>query len=221
MDKNFKKWPLGLTKSSMPIFLLFASAILIALTFIDLSITRWVTGLDEIITAPFKIITRAGNSDWILIPTLIGAIVGLILLKIKMAKKMWVKSQFLFISSAYIFTSVALPGIVANLIKRLIGRARPMNIEELGIFKFDPIINGWTSQSFPSGDATTIFALFVALTFLMPKLKYLFLLGAILVALSRIMVGVHFPSDVFGGILLGIFGAYAVRNYFIKKGWLE
>ncbi len=221
MDKNSQKWPLGLTKSSLPIFLLCAGAILIALTFIDLSVTRWVAGLDEIITAPFKIITRAGNSDWILIPSLIGAIVSFILLKIKIAEKMLDKVKFVFITSAYIFTSVAIPGIVANLIKRLVGRARPTNVEEFGIFKFEPIVNGWSFQSFPSGDTTTIFALFVALTFLMPQFKYLFLFGAILVSLSRIMVGVHFPSDVFGGILLGTFGAYAVRNYFIKKGWLE
>jgi len=221
MTKIYEKWPLGLTKSKLPLFLFVVIAIFACFFLIDLPITQLVASLDNSIRAPFKIITRAGNSDWILIPSLIGLIVGFILLKVKIILTTKLKAKQLFIISSYIFASVAIPGIVANLIKRLVGRARPMNVEELGAFSFDPIINGWTFQSFPSGDATTIFALFVALAFLMPKLKYLFLFGAILVGLSRIMVGVHFPSDVFGGILLGTFGAYAVRNYFIKKGWLD
>ncbi len=219
MTNIYKKWPIVFTKTTLTLFLLVVGVIFIILAFLDLPVTRWVTSLDDGVIAPFKIITRAGNSDWILIPTLIGAIVGFILLKVKTAQKMWVKARLLFITSSFIFLSVAIPGVLANLIKRLLGRARPMNIEELGIFYLRPF-SDWQFQSFPSGDATTIFALFVALAFLIPKLKWLFLFGAILVSLSRIMVGVHFPTDVFAGILLGTFGSYAVRNYFISKNWL-
>ncbi len=219
MSNIKKNYLCGRRKSGFVLFTIAILTLFTMLLIIDEPVTIFVKNLNDNIIAPFKIITRAGNSDWILIPSLLGLVFGFIISKQKFAKNIKEKATRIFIIASFIFTSVALPGIVANLIKRTLGRARPMNIDEYGIFHFNPFSN-WQFQSFPSGDATTIFSLFVALTFLMPKYKYLFLFGAILVSLSRIMVGVHFPSDVFGGILLGTFGAYFVRNYYIKKGWL-
>ncbi|MCF6344277.1 MAG: phosphatase PAP2 family protein [Devosiaceae bacterium] len=219
--KNEKSlWPFGFNRSNSPYFIGAAILVLGLLLLIDGFVTLGVDGLPEQIIAPFKIITRAGNSDWILIPTLLGTIIGLIGSKLKTFSKIKQKAHLVFIYSIFIFSSVAIPGIVANLIKRSLGRARPVNFEEYGILYFQPF-SDWTFQSFPSGDTTTIFALFVALTFLLPKFKWIFLVGAILVALSRIMVGVHFPTDIFGGFILGTFGAYAVRNFFMKKGWIS
>ncbi len=213
-----KKYPFGVNKSNFLYYIFAAIVILALLLLIDAPVTIFVENLPDYIIAPFKIITRAGNSDWILIPTLLGSIIGLIASKLNLAQQSQNIAKKLFFVSIFIFSSVAIPGIIANLIKRSLGRARPFYYEEYGVLHFEPF-RDWTFQSFPSGDTTTIFALFVALTFLVPKYKYLFLLGAIMVGLSRIMVGVHFPTDVFGGFLLGIFGAYAVRNYFVKKGW--
>jgi undecaprenyl-diphosphatase len=30
----------------------------------------------------------------------------------------------------------------------------------------------------------------------------------------------HYPSDVFGGLVVGMLGAYLVRNLFARRGWL-
>ncbi len=56
------------------------------------------------------------------------------------------------------------------------------------------------SPSFPSGHATLLFA---PLAFL-ERYKYLWLAIALFIALSRLYLGVHYLSDIMGGILLGL-----------------
>ena len=129
-----KKWPFGFNKTNLPYFILGVLVIFGAMLLIDGPVTRAVAALPEIVRAPFRIITRAGNSDWILIPTLLGTIIGFIVARLNISSAIVQKSQVLFSFSLFIFASVGITGIVANLIKRLVGRARPMNFEEFGIF---------------------------------------------------------------------------------------
>ncbi len=73
--------------------------------------------------------------------------------------------------------------------------------------------------SFPSNHATNIFCTAVFLSVFFPKLRWLCFVFATLIAYSRIYDGVHYPSDVFAGILLGsscgYFGAQVTR--FVSK----
>ena len=112
-----------------------------------------------------------------------------------------------------------MPGLVSSLVKRLIGRARPVHLDELGTLTFHPF-QGWDFQSFPSGDTTTVFAGAAIVLFFFPRFGWVAVAGAALVGFARIALGMHFPSDVYGGFLLGTFGAYAVRNFYLSRGWL-
>ena len=68
-----------------------------------------------------------------------------------------------------------------------------------------------TSFSFPSAHAMNIFAQATLFTFLFPAKSVFFFLFAIVIGISRIYLGVHYPSDVAGGALMG--GAVAAIVY--------
>jgi len=92
-----------------------------------------------------------------------------------------------------------------NVIKDYFGRLRPNN--DSSINEMIRILKGPRSFSFVSGHATTSFAV---TTFIIASLKnrykypYLLVIWPMLFAYSRIYIGVHFPIDIFVGMLLGI-----------------
>src|SRR5690606_22481781 len=83
-----------------------------------------------------------------------------------------------------------------------------------------PIVNDWTFQSFPSGHTTTAIALAFVIGFLWPRLFWPFLAIGVLVGVSRVPVGMHYPTDVLAGFVVGMLGAYLVRNFFAERDWL-
>ena len=67
------------------------------------------------------------------------------------------------------------------------------------------------SSSFPSGHTIFIFALATGLLSINKRVAYVFFTAGLLVGIARIAAGVHYPSDVLGGALLGILAALLVR----------
>ncbi|MBI5193664.1 MAG: phosphatase PAP2 family protein [Nitrospirae bacterium] len=107
--------------------------------------------------------------------------------------------------------SVALAGIFVQAIKFLIGRPRPKIMDVVGFSLGPTIARGF--DSFPSGHATSSFALASAMAPFFPRLKYPLYIYAILVSFSRIYINAHFTSDVFAGILLGLWIGKIVLNW--------
>ena len=93
-----------------------------------------------------------------------------------------------------------------GLIKHLVRRARPYTvIEELEL-----IIAEQSTWSFPSGHAAASFACAFILTRFFPKHGHLAYIPAALIALSRVYVGVHYPTDVLAGAAFGTLVGWAV-----------
>lgn len=111
--------------------------------------------------------------------------------------------------------SLTLSHIIVQIIKRISGRKRPyMVIPEAQIFA-NPLID----YSFPSGHTTSSFA--IAVTFSLHSWLFALILLplASLVGISRIYLGLHYPTDCIIGALLGtassIFIVFAYSYYFM------
>ena len=75
------------------------------------------------------------------------------------------------------------------------------------------LIDKSADPSFPSGHTVLAFAIAFSIWFYNKKLGSIFLLLALLVGLGRIYVGVHYPLDVLGGVLVGALSAFVVKGY--------
>lgn len=91
-------------------------------------------------------------------------------------------------------------------LKALVGRQRPYET----VPEADPLLRADVGLSFPSGHASTSFAGAVILAYFFRRLAVPLVLLAALVAYSRVYVGVHYPTDVVAGAVLGTLVAFAV-----------
>ncbi len=99
-----------------------------------------------------------------------------------------------------IFLSVAIADNIAYRgFKKNIDRQRPMQNNELSWVRKIGMAHG---NSFPSNHASNIFAGAATLAWFVPAGAYGFYIFALLVAISRVALGVHFPSDAVAGSLL-------------------
>ena len=101
------------------------------------------------------------------------------------------------------------------ILKNLIARARPYATYPELIEELLGIIHIPSSYSFPSGHTVSSMATAFTVLTQHKKLGSIVLVFAILMGLSRLYVGVHFPTDVYGGIVVG--GLIALFVYWAEK----
>ncbi len=100
--------------------------------------------------------------------------------------------------------AVAGAGLLSQLLKNLVCRARPSAAAAGALFVDFPCFPAaYPVASFPSGHATTAFAAAVLLSLWYPRGAGIFVGLALVVGLSRVVLGSHFPSDVLAGAVLG------------------
>ena len=76
-------------------------------------------------------------------------------------------------------------------------------------------------QSFPSGHALFFFAVSVAIYGFNKKLGIVFFLASGVMAMARIFVGVHWPSDILAGAFLGAIAGLIMRWFYVKYRYNE
>lgn len=119
---------------------------------------------------------------------------------------------------AFLFAAVAVSGLVADVMKIGFGRMRPKLLFRSHFYGFTWLAWRPDHWSFPSGHATTIVALATALWWLWPRHLLFYMLVAAIVAVSRIVVGAHYPSDVIAGALIAVLSVRAVVSLFARWG---
>lgn len=77
------------------------------------------------------------------------------------------------------------------------------------------------SSSFPSGHSTEVFSLATTLALLFPKRRFILpaFAWALLIAYTRMALGVHYPSDVVAGMILGMALGYAAHRAITGRGY--
>jgi undecaprenyl-diphosphatase len=140
-------------------------------------------------TAVFRVITQLGATVTVVV---VGSVVGVVV-----ALRQRRVSPLLFVALA-----IGGNALIVNLIKVLVGRARPTV----------SVLAGFSGQSFPSGHSAAAAACYATVAFLLslgwsPKKRALAYGAAatvaVAVACSRVLLGVHWVSDVVAGLAVG------------------
>ena len=117
----------------------------------------------------------------------------------------------------FLFFAVLVPVLTGEAIKWVVGRGRPFVGGEANAFNFAHFAGTEAYASFPSGHAITSFALAFAVSAVWPRARAAMIVYAVLIAISRLVLLAHHPSDVVAGALIGVVGAMFVRYWFAAR----
>lgn len=129
----------------------------------------------------------------------------------------------IYIYKIQIWKLIVILGLTVALSDALSYRLIKSNVSRLRPFQ-NPATSQWVRQvgmahgpSFPSNHATNAFAAAVILAWYFPAGAYMFYILAVLIALSRIALGVHYPTDVVSGMMFGLFVGFLIRIFLLQR----
>ncbi len=132
-------------------------------------------------------------------------ILGIVFVILVLREKDW-RRRFYF--SALALISVILSrGIITPLIQFYYDKPRPFTILDI-----QSLINHAATPSFPSGHITFIVPIALTVWFINRRVGIWFIISAILIGLARISAGIHWPSDILGGIVVGTLSFFAIYH---------
>jgi len=102
-------------------------------------------------------------------------------------------------------------GIIVEILKLIFKRERPSDF-----LNIETIIHG-SGFSFPSGHTAFLFTLAFSIWVLNKKWGSIFIVLSFLTAISRIITGAHWPTDIIFGILIGSIIPFILEPYFFKN----
>ncbi|MGB2867367.1 MAG: phosphatase PAP2 family protein [Bacteroidota bacterium] len=118
-----------------------------------------------------------------------------------------------------ILTIIASDQLNSSVIKFILERPRPCHV----LSGIHLLVDCGSGYAFPSSHAVNNFAAAVVLSYFIPRGWWAFFSFAALVAFSRVYVGVHYPSDVLGGAVIGAFlGALMIALFHVVEySWMR
>jgi membrane-associated phospholipid phosphatase len=107
--------------------------------------------------------------------------------------------------------------VIGSVLKFILGRYRPAELFQDNGYGLHFFSTEWVRNSMPSGHALAAFAAATALSILYRRYSVLFFTVAFLVALSRLVLNVHYLSDLVLGGYIGILSALFMRYALYKE----
>ena len=188
-----------------------------AMLIADASAVGLTKRLPEPLVAAFDRLTDFGKSVYFLVPIALLLVAMAVLASPMLTHMSRRVLAAIAVRLGFLFVAIALPGLVFTIVKRVIGRARPLVEGSADPFLYRPL--GWSVEyaSLPSGHATDAFAIATAIGALWPRTRPIMWTYALLIAVSRVVLTAHFPSDVIAGAIVGTAGALIVRDWFAAR----
>ncbi|MBY0380712.1 MAG: phosphatase PAP2 family protein [Xanthobacteraceae bacterium] len=165
---------------------------------------------------PVRILTDFGKSSYIL--SFLAVMAMLLLLaaplmgRVEKMAAIGLSQRF-----AFLFLAVGVPVEIGELIKGVVGRARPFVGGVANPFNYSHFSWSEAYASFPSGHAIAATALAFGVSVLWPRAIFAMGLYAAAIIATRLVLLAHHPSDVVAGALLGILGVMFVRYWYASR----
>lgn len=184
----------------------------------DEAIALAMRGAPPTVYKVFLQVTKIGESGWIFATALAVMIAALLARHRGFGPRTDAGLGALAGRAFFVIGVNAVSGVLSLIVKTLFGRARPRLYDVVGPFHFDMFSIKSSVLSFPSGHSVTAFATATALAFMAPRASRILIGVALLVGVSRVVTGAHYPSDVIGGMALGVATAIFMRRAFAARG---
>jgi membrane-associated phospholipid phosphatase len=199
-----------------------AAAVIVVIAATMILVDAWAVGavqrLPERLIEIFDYITDFGKSLWFLVPIAV-ALAAMGLLASPALPRMSARVlAAVAVRLGFLFLAIGLPGLTFTVVKRLIGRARPLVEGGADPFIYRPLGMRVEYASLPSGHSIDAFAAAMAIGLLWPRMRPLLWTYAVVIAVSRVVLTAHFPSDVMAGAVVGVVGVLLVRDWFAARG---
>ena len=203
------------------LWILAATAVLVvALVPFDPVISQRAQGLPGAVVAFNERITDFGTFRWMIYGSGFLVVLAYVAYRVSRNETPGGRMRTAWRLPLYFLATTGATSALVHLVKLLVGRARPELFAQHGAYSLTPFAYDDLYSSFPSGHSAAVGAFFGAFSMLAPRLRPLFLLGALTIGVSRVIVGAHYPSDVAAGLLLGLWTAVATAFLFARRDWL-